>query len=277
MHEIAKTGKVLALHSENGPIIQYLTEQLRNKPEVTAEDYTATRPIKAEVEAVERAIHYAELTGCPLHFVHISSQAAVEKIGCAKRAGLDLTVETCSHYLLFNELDLADKGAIAKCAPPLRSEEEQQRLIQLLQSDQFDMISSDHSPCPPLLKSTGLMDAWGGITGGQFTFLSMMELALRYDIAFEKIAALLSANPARRFKLSGKGKLERGADADLTVINLKQSFTVTEKNHYAKHKPTLFMDHTFPCRIDATFSRGQLVYYADAASTSPPQGRWLTS
>ncbi|WP_101842427.1 allantoinase [Halobacillus sp. Marseille-P3879] len=277
MKEIAKTGKLLALHAESGPIIQYLTEQTAWQKDITADDYAATRPIQAETEAVERAIHYAEVTGCPLHFVHISSIRAVELIEQAKNRGVDVSVETCAHYLLFSHDDLAEKGAVAKCAPPLRDVDEQQKLIQKVKESQFDMISSDHSPCPASLKdrSLNLLEAWGGISGGQFTLLTMIELALTFEIPFAKVAALTACRPAERFKLTRKGKITIGNDADLAIVDLNQPFHVSADTFHAKHKISLYMNHTFPCTIAATFSRGRLVFRNNDFPASQSRGTWM--
>ncbi|GAA3324808.1 hypothetical protein GCM10020331_054160 [Ectobacillus funiculus] len=123
---------------------------------------------------------------------------------------MNITVETCPHYLLFNHEHLRELGTIAKCAPPLREQEEQRKLISLLIDNKFDMISSDHSPCPYDLKDPNvynLFQAWGGISGGQFSLLSMIELALQYNIPFETVAKWTASAPAERFGLSDrKGK-----------------------------------------------------------------------
>ncbi|MFC7063774.1 allantoinase AllB [Halobacillus seohaensis] len=279
MKEIAKLNKVLALHSESGPITEYLSQQKLINQQFTANDYAETRPIVAEVEAVERAIYYAEITGCSLHFVHISSKDAVDKIISAKRKGLDVTVETCAHYLLFNHTHLMDHGAIAKCAPPLRDPQEQDKLVQLLIDDKFDIISSDHSPCPFTLKDPSkyhLLEAWGGISGGQFTLLSLIELALLHDIPMEKVANWTAANPAKRFGLSSQGEIKEGMDANLAIIDMNRSFLVSSDNYHAKHKQSLYMDHLYPCRISATYNRGNLVY-EDGGKPSLPKGTWLQS
>ncbi|MGQ3477617.1 allantoinase [Paenibacillus sp. TY11] len=253
MKTIPKLNKVLALHSESAAITNWLKAEKERKGKYSADDYLETRPIIAEVEAVERAIYYAEITGCPLHFVHISSAQAIDKIEQAKQKGMNITVETCPHYLLFNHEQLRELGAIAKCAPPLRKKEEQQKLIALLIENKFDMISSDHSPCPYELKNPkhhNLFEAWGGISGGQFTLLSMIQLALKHNIPFENVAHWTASAPAKRFRISDrKGKIAEGADADLAIVTLNESHLVTEENYYAKHKQSLYIGHTFPCKI----------------------------
>lgn len=266
MWEIAAQNKVLALHAESRTITDFLTKKMKQNNATAAADYAASRPIIAEVEAVERALSYAKVTGCALHFVHISSAAAIDKIEQAKRAGLDVTVETCPHYLLYNQDDLATKGAVAKCAPPLREEAERLRLVDKLRKGKIDMISSDHSPAPFDLKDPSqydLLHAWGGISGGQFSLIAMIELAQLHNIPFEEVGKWCALNPARRFKQQHKGAIEIGYDADITLIDLNKETTVNHDNFLAKHKETLYMDHVFPCKVIETFSRGKSVYSAD--------------
>ncbi|GGO03613.1 allantoinase [Saccharibacillus kuerlensis] len=278
MKKIAELGKVLALHSESAAITNWLKEEKEKAGLFSADDYLETRPIIAEVEAVERALYYSEITGCALHFVHISSAAAVSKIEEAKACGMNVTVETCPHYLLFNHNDLREKGTIAKCAPPLREADEQQRLIALLAAGKFDMLSSDHSPCPFDMKDPkdhNLFQAWGGISGGQFTLLSALELAMQHHIPLEKVAAWTASNPAERFGLSDrKGSIAVGMDADLAIVDLNEAFTVTEDNYYAKHKQSLYIGHTFPCSVTGTIVRGQIVVRGGEVMNAQPTGRW---
>ena len=280
MREIAKLDKILALHAESDHITQFLKQEKKEQGLFSADDYAATRPVSAEAEAVERALTYAEVTGCRLHFVHISSSLAMEKIEAAKQRGLDVTVETCPHYLLFNQDTLIEKGPVAKCAPPLREKAEQKRLIRLLIEGKFDMISSDHSPCPYDLKDPevhNLFEAWGGISGGQFSLLSMIELAITYEIPFQKVADWIAGAPAERFGLSSrKGQIKIGKDADIAVVSVDDKHTVTEDNFFAKHKQSVYMGHIFPCKITTTFKKGKLVYEKGEIRIQE-RGTWLNS
>lgn len=277
MKKIAALGKILALHAESAPITNTLTEEKLQSGKISADDYLETRPILAEVEAVERALIYAELTGCPLHFVHISSALTIEKIEAAKNRGMNVTVETCPHYLLFNHQDLIEKGAIAKCAPPLRLQDEQEKLVSLLIEGKFDMVSSDHSPCPFDMKDPAthtLFQAWGGISGGQFSLLAMIELALKYKLPFPKVAQYTAKGPAERFGLSEtKGEIKEGLDADFAIVSLATPHTVTENNFFAKHKQSLYMKHTFPCSLVTTIQRGSDLYHHN--QFFKPQSTWL--
>lgn len=263
MKKIAALDKILALHAESAEITDWLTKEKVDQGLYSPDDYLASRPVQAEAEAVERAITYAKLTGCALHFVHISSAEAIEKIEAAKQHGLNVTVETCPHYLLYTHDDLIKKGAVAKCAPPLRERSEHEKLVQLLLKGKFDMISSDHSPCPYSMKdpaSHHLFEAWGGISGGQFTLMAMIELARNFDIPFPKIAEWTASAPAKRFNLTSKGKIQVGLDADFAIVSLKEDFTVAEENFFAKHKQSLYIGHTFPCKIYMTITKGNFIF-----------------
>ncbi|UOQ49916.1 allantoinase [Gracilibacillus caseinilyticus] len=263
MKEIARLGKILALHAESKTITNFLVSEKIALNKRTADDYFASRPIIAEVEAVQRALYYAELTGCSLHFVHISSARAVDKILEAKQSGIDVTVETCPHYLLFSHQDLLTKGAVAKCAPPLRAEQERQKLIALLADNKFDIVASDHSPAPYSLKDPthhDLFSAWGGISGGQFTLLSMLKLAIENQIPFYRIAKWTASNPAQRFNLKQKGMIAAGFDADFTIIDFERKTIISNDNYYARHKQSIYMNYRFPCHVVQTFSKGKQVY-----------------
>ncbi|MBM7631720.1 allantoinase AllB [Geomicrobium sediminis] len=260
MREIARLGSVLALHAESTPIIEHLERNVNIEDQVQA--YSHMRPIIAESEAVKRSLSFAELTGCALHFVHISNTSTLQLIQEAKQQGLDVTVETCPHYLLFNDQAMYEQGVHAKCAPPLRNEEHRERLVQALVNGQIDFVASDHSPSPNTLKQTGnFFTAWGGINGGQFTLLSLLELTETTSLTIQDVAQLTATAPASRFKLTrDRGSIEEGKLADLVVVNKNEYDAVTEETLHSKHKDSLYLGHRFPHRIKETFYRGQSIY-----------------
>lgn len=266
MREIARLGKVLALHAESNELTNFLQQQKVAEGAVSPLDYAASRPIVAEVEAVNRALYFAELTGCALHFVHISSAEAVTLIRAAKERNMDVSVETCPHYLLFNE-DAFLRGVLAKCAPPLRAERERNALVQCLLAGDIDMIASDHSPCPPHMKEGNFFEAWGGINGGQFTLLAVLKLCDDNQIPYERAAKWLSEAPAKRFNLSNKGNIGVGYTADFAIVT-KRPFTVTQQTHYAKHKATIYEGEVFNHTVVATYCAGKCVYQSQGVEIS---------
>src|SRR4029077_17090891 len=121
----------------------------------------------------------------------------------ARSRGVDVSIETCPHYLCFTEEDVERLGAIAKCAPPLRDSHERAGLWAELLRGQVNMVASDHSPAPPPMKSGEFLKAWGGIAGVQSTLAVLLELGHHQrELQLEQIASLLAAAPAKRFRIA---------------------------------------------------------------------------
>jgi allantoinase len=268
------------LHAESEPIVSQLALNRIVEGRLTAKDFIESRPIIAEMEAVNRALFFAEETGCKLHFVHISSPQAVALIQQAKLIGLDVTVETCPHYLTLLAEDMERLGAVAKCAPPLRGIEVQDALWMLVHNGQIDMISSDHSPCPASLKAVqtaNFFEAWGGISGAQSSMeLMLHEGYLRRGIPLTEISRMLSYEPAKRFGLHPrKGEIALLADADLVLVDMEMSYTLQKEDLLYKHPHSPYVGKTFDCRVIQTFCRGKLVYEVGSGISRKAEGVWL--
>ena len=130
----------------------------------------------AEVEAIQRAALLAREAGAKLHIVHVSSGRGVAAALEARARGVDVSIETCPHYLFFTEDDVERIGAVAKCAPPLRPAADRDALWQRVLAGEIDMVASDHSPAPPDLKcDADFFRIWGGIAGVQSTLAVLLE------------------------------------------------------------------------------------------------------
>lgn len=279
MKEIAHLGLVLALHAESEEIVSKLAAQALAEGRRGALDFVATRPIAAELEAVNRALFYADETGCKLHFVHISSAEAVQAITEAKAKGLDVTVETCPHYLVLTSADLERLGSVAKCAPPLRTSEDQAHLWAVLADGQLDILASDHSPCPTHMKQGDFFEAWGGISGAQSSLELMLDEGhLRREVPLPMLSRMLSLEPAKRFGLHPrKGEIALGADADFALVDMKLSYSLQECDLHYRHKHSPYVGKAFGCRVKATFLRGTRVYELGegGAEKANRDGIWL--
>jgi allantoinase len=234
MRRAAALGLPVLVHAER-------PSALREPQGTTWRDFVASRPVEAELEAIEVAIELAERTGCDLHVVHVSTAD-----GIALVAASSATCETCPHYLTLTEDDLETLGARAKCAPPLRPAHEVEALWRALSDIAF--VASDHSPCPPEMKAGDFTAAWGGIAGAQTT-LGLLLGDSRLPLG--RVAALTSENVAKRFNLP-KGRLEPGADADLVLVDLRRHEPPELQD---RHKLSPFADRPLP-RIVRTLVRG---------------------
>src|SRR5262249_42446988 len=148
METAARLGMVVAVHAEDEAITAELTRAAIAAGRPAIRDYLDSRPIRAEVAAIERAIRLAEQTGCALHVVHVSSGAGARAVVEGRLRGANVTCETCPHYLVLADEDVERLGAVAKCAPPVRSAEERDLLWRALAADEIDFVASDHSPAP---------------------------------------------------------------------------------------------------------------------------------
>lgn len=280
MKRIAALGGILALHAESEEITSALGADSLRSGHTGARDFAASRPPEAELEAVARALFYSERTGCRLHFVHISTAAAIEMIHAAKRSGLDVTAETCPHYLVLDENDMETLGPVAKCAPPLRSRAEQEALWNVLAGGKIDLIASDHSPCPTELKTApglSFLEAWGGISGAQSSLELMFQEGVQVrGLPVTQISALLSELPARRFGLDQrKGSIKLGLDADLVLLDPGTSYTLAAEDLLYRHQHSPYTGMTLSCKVTETICRGKLIYTAEAGVIAADGGQWL--
>ncbi|MFN3267406.1 MAG: amidohydrolase family protein, partial [Deinococcales bacterium] len=233
--------------------------------------YLESRPIAAELEAIAEALALATETGCKLHIVHISSAAGVGLVTEARARGVDVSAETCPHYLWFTEDDLERLGAVLKCAPPVRSSTELEALWRVLPD--IDMIGSDHSPAPSALKtSSNFFEVWGGISGVQSTLEVMLSGAAIRGLDTAMLMPKLSANPAMRFGLLKKGKLEPGYDADIALVDYIPWQLETADLHY-RHAQSPYLGAALQARVRRTFVRGQMVWNGEGFI--PIRGKWL--
>lgn len=259
MREAARLRLPVAVHAESEAITRPLRAAMQGS---TAKDFLASRPLAAELDAIDRAIEMAGETGASLHVVHVSSGSGIAKIAAARGRGVEVSAETCPHYLFFTEADLEALGVAAKCAPPLREASEHQQLWDGLLRGDVDLIASDHSPADPSLKVRGdFRKSWGGIAGVQSTLNVLLERGPNgRRLRFEHIADLLAANPAARFRIPRKGGLVEGNDADLLLLDPLRSYTLDAGRLMQKHKISPYVDRTFRGAVVRTIRRGETIF-----------------
>jgi allantoinase len=268
-------GLPVAVHAESEAITAGLAHRARASGRAGMRDFAASRPAVAELQAIARAIALAQESGCSLHVVHVSTGRGVCLVADARARGVDVSCETCPHYLVLTEEDAEALGNVAKCAPPLRPRCESEALWRALADGTVPMVASDHSPAPWAMKGgDDAFAAWGGISGCQ----TMLPLLLSDGCAgrglpLELIAAATSGYVARRFRLAGKGRLEPGADADLVLVDLAATRPVCAEDLYYRHRHSPFVGRT-TARVARTLVRGRTVF-ADGRIVGPPAGRLL--
>jgi len=276
MRQAAVYGLPVAVHAENDSITAALTELAKASGLIAIRDYFASRPAIAEIEAISRAILFAEETGCSLHVVHVSTGRGVALIAEARTRGIDVTAETCPHYLHFTEDDVERIGALAKCAPPIRPSEEREALWKAIDREEIQIVASDHSPAHPSMKqSDNFFAVWGGISGCQSTLQALLSEGFHArGVGLEAIARLVSTNVASRFSLPGKGRLEVGFDADFALVDLNGEHVLRNNDLHYLHKQSPYAGLTFKGTIKRTILRGRTIA-EDGVPVSDPRGQLI--
>jgi len=278
MKRAAKLGLPVAVHAEDETLAARFTaaEQAAGRHDAAA--WLASRPVEVELEAIRVALELAGETGCSLHIVHVSSPEGVALVEEARDRRVDVTAETCPHYLLLNDQDVAEIGALAKCAPPIRDEKRRKALWRDLRAGRIHTVGSDHSPAPAALKtSDDFFALWGGISGvqhGAALLFSACATTLEQDLP--RLSAVLARNVARRFRLGArKGLLAEHWDADFCVIQPGRSRTIEAGDLWTRHQISPYVGRKSRVRVTDTYVRGHAVYAQGRLVNLPPPGRFL--
>ncbi len=235
-------------------------------------DFLASRPRKAENEAIKAVIALARRTGARVHVLHLSSADALPLIAEAKADGLRITAETCPHYLCFNAEDIPDGATQFKCCPPIREDANRDALWQGLADGVIDFIVSDHSPCTEDLKRLDTGDfghAWGGVASLQLGLPAVWTEARRRGFDLTQVVSWMATKPALVAGFATKGQIVAGADADLSRFAPDEPFTVDVHKLAHRNPVTPYHGRELTGVVRTTWLRGREV-------TDLPFGKLLT-
>jgi dihydroorotase len=227
---VAPTGKRISLHAETNSIMERRESRLRAAGRTEPIAHLAARPAVVAVEAVARAAILAEWTGARIHVLHISSAAELRPLAEAKARGVEITGETCPHYLLLSEADYEKFGGIVRVNPPVREAPNRQPLWDALMDGTIDMIATDHAPHTPEEKTRN--DIWTvdcGFPGVETQMPLMLTEINRGRASIQGYVRWSAEAPAKIWGLyPRKGALAVGSDADIAIVDLNRSWTIDD-------------------------------------------------
>lgn len=260
---LAKTGLVWTLHAENNDIIQQNIKRFMQNKDFAWINHARSRPAFTETETVAKILLLSEGTDLSVLFCHISNPEAMELIKREKQKGRSVYAETCPHYLCFNEELLNIYGPFAKCNPPLRTEEERQRLWDYIADGTVDIIGSDHAPYAVEEKETdNIFTACAGIPSIEMRFPLMFTKVKEGKLSLQRFVELVATNPAKLFCLyPDKGKIAVGADADILLVDAEKTYHLTTAAMQTKSRESakVFQNLKVTGEVVATMVRGQFV------------------
>ncbi|HEU5268046.1 MAG TPA: allantoinase AllB [Jatrophihabitans sp.] len=269
MAETARLGALLIVHAEDASVIA----QAPAASGVAYPSFLRSRPHGAEDRAIGAVIDAAKASGGRAHILHLSSAEALDELRAARAAGVDITVETCPHYLAIDADQVPDGATQFKCCPPIRDAANQDRLWAALADGDIDMIVSDHSPCTAELKRFDTGDfgaAWGGIASVQVGLPVVWTAARARGRSLADVVSWMATHPADRVGLTHKGRIEIGADADLCVFDPDAEFVVDPSRLLHKNPVCAYAGRELTGVVRQTWLRGRPVDVNDE-----PRGQLL--
>ncbi|SCZ04619.1 dihydroorotase [Alkaliphilus peptidifermentans] len=243
---VAETGVPVGIHAENFAMCDYFVKKFQKEGRTDGPAWAEARLVEAEQSAIELGINFAKSSGARLHIVHMSSGIGAKLVGEAKKKGLDVTSETCPHYLMLNYQDaMTEHKQFAKIAPPLRTKKDNEELWEGLQNGSVDFMATDHAPYEiETEKDAPGMDIWTAFPGipGVETLVPILvsEGYNKGRLTLGRLVEVLSSSPAKMYGLyPKKGALMIGSDADFTIIDLEREWTIDQKKteSMAKYNP----------------------------------------
>ncbi|MEY8411430.1 allantoinase AllB [Lachnospiraceae bacterium 62-26] len=258
-------GFLLAVHAENAEMADTGEKRMRALGRRDPLAHLESRDEIVEMEAVNRVIFFTEQTGGHMHIVHMTIAKGAELIRMARHRGVDISAETCPHYITADCLLLKERAGFAKCTPPLRSAENTRAMWEYVKDGTISMIASDHTDYLYEEKLAAKHDIWACENGmpGVATLapLTIDACMNAHGFSAEKTAELLAANAAKKFGIyPRKGSIRIGADADFAIVDPGKEWTINGEELYYKQKWSPYDGWKVRGAVETTIIRGRVVY-----------------
>lgn len=268
-------GRTVAVHAENNEIVQAMLAMERELNPYDPKAHVRSRPPVSETMGVLTALEIAFEQRAKLHLCHLSLPRSVDLVNWYRDQGLDVTLETCPHYLTFTEDDHDEQRGRLKINPPLRTASDRSGMWDRLAGGKIDVVSSDHAPWPTEYKDhEGIFANHSGAPGVQTSMAVTLSAALeRGPEAFNAAVKSLTAVPAQRFGVGHvKGSIEVGFDADIAVFDPQAAWDIDAEDMFSNAGWTPYQGLKTSGRVTTTISRGSIVWDGTSLLGAPGRG-----
>lgn len=273
---VAPSGLACGVHNENQEIVETLTRRFADEFRTDPRIHAMCRPPVAEAVATADIYELGRASGCRAHVVHCSIGHGFDLCAYFKTQGVRASIETCLHYLVFNEDEVLSQGARAKINPPLRPQAEVDRIWDHIRAGRVDFVSTDHVAWGLDRKSNSdFLKNSSGAPGLEALLPVFFTECLKRGVDVTTMVQLLCEGPARHFLLNPrKGAIRVGADADLAI--LERTTTVLDCSRgqsAAEWSP--YDGREVAGRVAATYVRGVEVWDGESIKVSAGFGNFL--
>jgi dihydroorotase len=262
---------LIATHCEDEPSIRGATEEYKMKygENMPLRYHPLVRSAEACFKSSSFAVDIAKKFGTKLHILHISTARETALFdNTLPLASKKITAEACVHHLWFNDSDYDKLGMFIKWNPAIKTKADQEAVFQALLENKIDVIATDHALHTLEEKNNSYFKAPSGGPLVQHSLPAMLEFFHRKKIDLPWIAQKMAHNPAILFQVQKRGFIREGFFADLTLVDLKDSWTVDQSNILAKCGWSPFTGTTFQSKIVSTIVSGHLAYHQGAFNES---------
>jgi dihydroorotase len=259
----SSTKNIVAIHSEIEQIIIENEEKAKEKygEDIPVEMHPIIRSEEACYESTKRAIELANKHNARLHILHLTT---------AKETSLfrndipmeqkRITTEASVHHLWFSDKDYAEKGMLIKWNPAIKTEADRTGLLDALNDDRIDIITTDHAPHTVEEKSGTYFNAMSGAPLVQHALTTMLELHFRGAISLEKMVEKMCHNPAKLYGFKDRGYVSKGYKADFVLVDMNDPWIVAKENILYKCGWSPLEGQEFRAKVKQTYVNGHLVY-----------------
>lgn len=232
-----------------------------NEGSVSRQLWLEGRPAIAEEIMVMRDAMLAEETGAHVHICHVSTAKSVDIIRRMKKRGVAITCETCPQYFTLTEDEILTQGSMARVNPPLRTAKDIKGIIAGLKDGTIDAIATDHAPHSAEEKSRPLTRAPSGMVGLETSLaITLTELYHTGKMKLPEIIKRMTYTPASILRLSSKGRLSLGSDADITIFDPEEAWTIDPEQFASKARNTPFAGREVKGKVKYTIVGGNVIY-----------------